>query len=467
MKRFLFTALIICLILCFCGCGADHSPAIQEETKAPSAPEAALDSLSQLRADMEPPVIAVAALDFPELSQRYGIMDYLRNEYPEWMQMMDFIGQIPEKRILYTCGYEDVGELVCIVPYDPASTITVSVTHFLEEEPYTKEDVVYHSETGEPILLLADISGNPIVTVTVVDSEGRGVSWQPYWGNCDPIPDDAYSGALVMDFTPLPEKNAYAIHMDSGWFAPELSQLADGLWQSDYGWQLELDYEPGEFYDGGAYLYEDNGVGIFECRFTGSWCYAEGMLYLTMTSVRDEALTVEGDFPVLTDPWQENWLGISHSADGIGLPYFPEDLELDELYPVTGNQEDPYLYALSEGWRVPELWELENTFWLSWCGYALELTEDSVPGDNGGWANLYDVGDGGEYINNASGSWSYEDGLLHLTLVPTDGDGQFTDDSFPVLMRDGALWIGRSRNGTGLPHFGFDLLADTLEQPKG
>jgi len=134
---------------------------------------------------------------------------------------------------------------------------------------------------------------------------------------------------------------------------------------------------------------------------------------------------------------------------------------------VTGNTESPYDYALSEGWQVPELSQLMDTFWLSWSGYALELADDSAPGDNGGWAKLYDVDEIGAYTESYSGYWQYEDGLLHLSLVPAKGNGVFVDDSFPVLMLDGELRIGRTSNGTGLPHFSSDMLMDTLEQPKG
>ena len=97
----------------------------------------------------------------------------------------------------------------------------------------------------------------------------------------------------------------------------------------------------------------------------------------------------------------------------------------------------------------------------------LRYRYNSVPGDNGGWAKLYDVDEIGAYTESYSGYWQYEDGLLYLSLVPTKGNGVFVDDSFPLLMLDGGLRIGRTANGTGLPHFYSDMLMDTLEQPKG
>lgn len=134
---------------------------------------------------------------------------------------------------------------------------------------------------------------------------------------------------------------------------------------------------------------------------------------------------------------------------------------------TRASTEDPYAYAISQGWRKPELQELVDTFWLSIGSYALELADNSVYGDNGGWAALYDVDEIGAYTQSYSGSWSYEDGLLYLSLVPKFADGYMVDNSFPVLMLDGELWIGRNEYGTGLPHFYADQLSDTLEQPKG
>ena len=127
---------------------------------------------------------------------------------------------------------------------------------------------------------------------------------------------------------------------------------------------------------------------------------------------------------------------------------------------------DPYTYAISQGWRLPELWELMDTGWVSYLGYAMDLTDDSVPGDNGGRVTIYDVDEIGAYTESYSGTWQYANGYLHLSLVPL-GNGYFVDDSFPVLMLDGELWIGRNSSGLGLPHFYSDTLADVLIQPKG
>lgn len=130
------------------------------------------------------------------------------------------------------------------------------------------------------------------------------------------------------------------------------------------------------------------------------------------------------------------------------------------------SEQDSYTYFISQGWRHPDLQELMDTGWISYLGYALDLSDDNVPTDNSGWATVYDVDEIGAYTKSHTGFWQYEDKLLHLTLVPV-GNGYVVDDSFPVLMLDDHLWICRSSSGTGLPHFNSDIVSDVLMQPKG
>ena len=133
---------------------------------------------------------------------------------------------------------------------------------------------------------------------------------------------------------------------------------------------------------------------------------------------------------------REEW--VVDGAAMVGDRYFRRVWEDDTDY----STESPYDYAISQGWRLPELEELVDSNWLSYIGYAFDLMDDSVPGDNSGWVVFYDVDEIGAYTKSYSGFWCYEDGMLHLSLVPINGNGVFVDDSFPVLTQDGQLWIG-------------------------
>ena len=136
--------------------------------------------------------------------------------------------------------------LLCIVPADPAATVCVNVVRGSQTE------VIYRSEQGEPILLLTEITEEFRLSVSVTDSSGQSAVFSPYWD----YPEDEKIAKYVADFTPISEKSAYENALEFGWVVPEDSFRTDHLWHSDLGYDLELIYCPGQYYDGEAYIYE-------------------------------------------------------------------------------------------------------------------------------------------------------------------------------------------------------------------
>lgn len=321
MKRLLWI-MVLCLALTFAACGQDDGGG---EMQVPG------DALSQLRGEMKPPVIAVANFGFPELAEESEIMEYLMEEYPSWLSRMDFIGQIPSERIVQGCPWGGIGNLLCVVPQDPNATVTVNIIHYTEDYSQSVESILYKSETGEPILVYADASDGVSTSVTVVNSDGRGVIWEPYWDNYQSIPEDAYTGHLVMDFTPVSEKTGYQLALDQGWYVPELSELDGGFWLSDYYYGLDLLPDDVPDNNGGwAKIYDVDQDGMFTDSYTGSWSYEDGLLYLSLVPV-DNGVQIDDSFPVLLDPWSGEWLWIGRSESGQGLPHFPDYIDNDEL----------------------------------------------------------------------------------------------------------------------------------------
>lgn len=328
--KYRFLTLLLTLLLLLSAC-AQTEPGTETVPTEPAAPVETGDSLSALRTDMKPPIVAVADFGFPELSAEFDEMDYLLDEYPNWMKKMDFISQIPEERIVRACDWEDWGQLLCIVPRDPAATVCVNLACW-EDGVLTSEEVLYRSESGDPILLLTDLTEYALTTVLVTDSEGRGVSWSPYWGYFEAVPEEAYSGHLVMDFTPDSEKTPYELAVRQGWYVPRLGDLEGGFWLSSFGYGLELLDDAASGGNGGtAVIYDMNEMGELTESYNGHWSYENGMLQLSLVPLQDQGTLVDDTFPVLLDPWGDGSLWIGRSASGAGLPHFTQWLSCDEL----------------------------------------------------------------------------------------------------------------------------------------
>lgn len=324
-------ALLLSLMLLLCACAQEDSSSQYHELSTVPAATEIDDPLSALRSNMKPPIMAVADFGFPELSTDADVMAYLLDEFPNWMKEMDFISKIPPERFVRACDWDAWGQLLCIVPRDPAATVCVNLACW-EDGVLVSEEVLYRSESGDPIMLLTDLSEYALTTVLVMDSDGRGISWSPYLGYYEALPDGGYAGHLVMDFSPVSEKSPYELALRQGWQAPQIGDLAGCFWLSafDYGLELQPDSIPGGN-GGNAIIYDVGEDGSLAESYRGSWSYEEGMLRLSLLPLHDSGIPIDDMFPVLLDPWGEGTLWIGRSASGIGLPQFPEELFSDEL----------------------------------------------------------------------------------------------------------------------------------------
>ena len=137
MKRLIAGIMSVILLFSLAACDTRPAgPATEPATESVVQPtDGKRDSLSLFREELPDVVMAVADFGFPELTEEFGIMEHLREEYPNWLTEHDFIMDIPEDRIIQIGDYSDWGELLCFVPKDPNAIIVSIPSSMLRNIP--------------------------------------------------------------------------------------------------------------------------------------------------------------------------------------------------------------------------------------------------------------------------------------------------------------------------------------------
>ena len=275
-------------------------------------------SLAQLREEMSlPSYLFAAALigssaggpDDLELP----IQEWVSTAAPELCAQYSFICDIPRQRVVGSGG-----SLFCVVPRDPDATLAVNRIRWNpQNEAYDNLEVLYRSESGDPILLYAcaDMGESPYpdTEVIVTDSTGKTVTWYPIYGITALPYDHEYDLPLGYSFTVCDEDYGGDVGDDAMWTAPTAEQLAGYVWT----WQGELAEQPAmatmSLIDGGAQM---------ELTMTrsGGRQYTEGEAPTTVSGTFPVQVPVAFDiFPVL------NVAG-GDSADGFPIQQIPYEL---------------------------------------------------------------------------------------------------------------------------------------------
>ena len=217
--------------------GATQNPQADTTNPTASAPDNA--SLVIFRQTMveTPQLFAAAYLGYPEnIDQEAQADPYaLMQENACWLcEDLPFLQQIPQERIV-----GETGELYCIVPRDENATIAVNRGIWDAESgmcEYT--DVIYRSESGDPILLFCNGGGwEPDTQVVITDSDGTQVVWYPQLDDnrcAMPLRNDDWED-LFFDFSPYREI-IMAKHRqlkDTQWGMPTAEMLEGTTWVLD------------------------------------------------------------------------------------------------------------------------------------------------------------------------------------------------------------------------------------------
>lgn len=165
------------------------------------------------------------------------LRDWINDTAPGLCAQYTFVRNIPQERVV-----GDSGSLFCVVPRDPNATVVVNRVRWNEAKGgYETLEVLYRSESGDPILLLIsnDLGTVPTDTTELLltDSHPDTLSWYPIPGIVALPYDYENDRKLAYDFTFYSQEGNDGFGSDIGWTCPTGSQLTQEVW----AWQGNTD----------------------------------------------------------------------------------------------------------------------------------------------------------------------------------------------------------------------------------
>ena len=172
------------------------------------------------------------------------LQDWINDTAPGLCAEYPFIRNIPQERVV-----GDSGSLFCVAPHDPNATVAVNRVRWSEAKGgYETVEVLYRSESGEPILLFVsnDLGTVPTDTTELLltdptdttellltDSHPDTLSWYPIPGIVALPYDSENDRKLAYDFTFYSQEGNDGFGSDIGWTCPSGSQLTQEVWAWD------------------------------------------------------------------------------------------------------------------------------------------------------------------------------------------------------------------------------------------
>lgn len=165
------------------------------------------------------------------------LRDWINDTAPGLCAQYTFVRNIPQERVV-----GDSGSLFCVVPRDPDATVVVNRVRWNEAKGgYETLEVLYRSESGDPILLFIsnDLGTVPTDTTELLltDSHPDTLSWYPIPGIVALPYDYENDRKLAYDFTFYSQEGNDGFGSDIGWTCPTGSQLTQEVW----AWQGNTD----------------------------------------------------------------------------------------------------------------------------------------------------------------------------------------------------------------------------------
>ena len=289
-----------------------------------------------------------------------GLFDNgFEQEFPAWLRdsnqtLLDeypFIAEIDENHIVGGAGH-----LYCIVPVDKNATISINRVQWNDEtKAYEGTDVLYRAETGEPVLLFANLDGvayEPDTQIFITSNSGNTCEWYPALdAESNLVPCITENGVCYSwDFTDYQHSAAEGLEawLYDGWLGPTALGLAGSedwgttwsasgtAWDTDRYAHFMLTFYPGDETGGVVNLdWQYDGEEEFEEQWSGFWTIETELdmpshvtLSLSLVGGKsydttDGPLYISETYHTLLSPSGEELL-ISSGKNGICLPFMSQ-----------------------------------------------------------------------------------------------------------------------------------------------
>ena len=314
-------------------------------------------------------------IDFPQTMFGAAYLGYVEEDSRgDWLSAADqamleaypFLAEIDENHIIGSTGH-----LYCIVPVDENATVAINRVQW-NENTYTYEntEVCYRSESGEPVLLFANLDGvayEADTQVWITDNSGNCCEWWPsfdamsYLAPCISETGDY----LSFDFTVYGWRGVpseLAPWLADGWsgiYAPGLEgcwTVQAAAWDTGRTANYYLWFFPEDENGGSVRLdWQYEGSDLFEEMWSGYWTITsvmDGPSYVTISlslvggenyGVTDGPYYISETYPLLISPSGEEMV-LGAGENGVSLPFMPQD--------------DPQPYTLTL-----DSWFTESSVW--------------------------------------------------------------------------------------------------------
>lgn len=293
-------------------------------------------------------------IDFPQTMFGAAYLGYVE-EGGDWLSAADqamleaypFLAEIDENHIIGS-----VGHLYCIVPVDKNASVAINRIQW-NENTYTYEntEVCYRSESGEPVLLFANLDGVAYecdTQVYITDNSGNSCEWYPSLDAMSYLaPSLSETGDyLSFDFTEYGWRGTsaeLAPWLADGWsgiYAPGLEgcwTVQAAAWDTNQTANYYLRFFPEDENGGSVDLdWQYEGSDLFEEMWSGYWeitSVMDGPSYVTISlslvggenyGVTDGPYYISETYPLLISPSGEEMV-LGAGENGVSLPFMPQD----------------------------------------------------------------------------------------------------------------------------------------------